>query len=188
MKYSLHWLQTQIQKGTQPSYLFFWGHTPKNENSIDKSCFSQWYPSPFNINEVNYKTAEHWMMVKKALLFYDSETAEKILAAEKPAVAKALGRKVKNFDAAIWSNNAYNFVIEGNYHKFSEKEQLKNYLLNTGNAIIVEASPPDIIWGIGLPQDAPEAADPFKWRGTNLLGFALMEVRDQLNEQNATTT
>ena len=105
---------------------------------------------------------------------------EKILAAEKPAIAKALGREVKNFNAAVWADTSYKIVVEGNRHKFAQNESLKSFLLHTDNKIIVEASPPDAIWGIGLAQDSEEAQNPFTWKGTNLLGFALMEVRDIL--------
>jgi len=180
MKYSINWLQNQIEQGVHVEYMFFWGHTQKQDGVIDKSCFSQWYPSLFDAAGVTYKTAEHWMMAKKASLFYDSEALEAIMAAEKPAIAKAIGREVKNFDAALWNTSAYSIVVEGNLYKFSQRDELKSYLLKTGNKIIVEASPSDAVWGIGLAQDAKDAINPFKWRGANLLGFALMEVRDLL--------
>lgn len=183
MNYSRTWLQSQLEKGIYFEYLFFWGHTPKRENIIDKSCFSQWYPSPFVVDDIIYATAEHWMMAQKALLFGDEEIFQQIIAAEKPAVAKALGREVKNFNPAVWEAAAFSIVVEGNKHKFSQNESLKTFLLYTGNKVIVEASPADVIWGIGLPQDASDAANPFKWRGTNLLGFALMDVRDNLKSE-----
>ncbi len=178
MKYSLKWLLGELQRGVHLDYLFFWGHTQKKEGVIDKSCFSQWYPSGFTADGVNYLTGEHWMMVKKALLFDDCETAKKILASEKPAMAKQLGREVSGFDTELWTKSSYEIVVEGNKHKFSQNSFLKNFLLQTGNKVIVEASPPDTVWGIGLSQDAKEALNPSQWRGSNLLGFALMEVRD----------
>lgn len=180
MKYSVKGLQEELERGVQLDFLFFWGHTQKKEGVIDKSCFSQWYPSGFITDGINYLTAEHWMMAKKALLFDDRKTLEKILASEKPAIAKQLGREVSGFDTEIWAKSSYEIVVEGNMHKFSQNEFLKKFLLQTGNKVIVEASPPDTIWGIGLSQDAKEAINPFQWRGTNLLGFALMEVRDLL--------
>jgi ribA/ribD-fused uncharacterized protein len=182
MKYSLEWLIKELNEGVQPEYFFFWGHTPKRQDLVDKSCFSQWYPAGFTVDGIIYRTAEHWMMVKKALLFNDPESAEKILAAPNPAVAKKLGRELKNFDAALWASHSYEIVVQGNKHKFSQNETLKTVLLQTGNKIIVEASPVDNIWGIGLAHDAKEATNPFEWKGTNLLGFALMEVRSMLKE------
>lgn len=180
MNYSLERLKSEIEKETHFKYLFFWGHTPKREDVIDKSCFSQWYPSPFTVDGITYATAEHWMMAQKSRLFQDEEVFQKIIAAEKPAVAKALSREVKNFDAAVWDESSFSIVVEGNKHKFSQNENLKTFLLHTGDKVIVEASPADAIWGIGLSQDTNEATNPFRWRGTNLLGFALMEVRDLL--------
>ena len=180
MKYSINWLQNQIEQGDHFNYFFFWGHTQKQEGVIDKSCFSQWFPSPFEVDGINYKTAEHWMMAKKAELFKDEEALQKILVAEKSAEVKAIGRTVKNFYPVTWNASAYSIVVEGNMHKFKHEQQMKSFLLQTGSAIIVEASPADAIWGIGLPQDAEDAMNPSKWRGTNLLGFALMEVRDLL--------
>lgn len=182
MKYSIDWLQSEIEKGKHFDYLFFWGHTPKREGVIDKSCFSQWYPSAFVVDGITYATAEHWMMAQKAKLFNDEEIFQKIIATEKPAVVKALGREVKNFDADSWNASAYAIVVEGNQHKFSQDEELKQFLLYTGDKVTVEASPADFIWGIGLSQDAREANNPFQWKGTNLLGFALMEVRDNLKK------
>lgn len=180
MNYSLHWLQNKIEQGNPFEYLLFWGHTPKQAGSVDKSCFSQWYPSVFIVDSISYRTAEHWMMAKKAEFFNDNEVFQKIIAAEKPAEVKALGREVKNFDAVVWEAASFGIVTEGNRHKFSQNKALKSFLLSTGEKVLVEASPSDVIWGIGLPQDAKDATNPHKWRGTNLLGFALMEVRSTL--------
>lgn len=182
MKYSLQWLQNQVENKPGLDYLFFWGHTQKQAGIIDKSCFSQWFPSPFYVDDVCYKTAEHWMMVKKALLFNDNNSAAQIIVADKPSSAKAIGRTVTNFNAALWNEQAFNIVVEGNKHKFSQNAALKDFLFGTGNQIIVEASPADAVWGIGLAQDAADAGNPLKWPGNNLLGFALMEVRDLLSK------
>jgi len=183
MQYSVEWLKSQIERQNNPEYLFFWGHTPMKPGAVDKSCFSQWYPSSFIVDGIVYLTAEHWMMVKKASLFNDSASLENILSAEKPAEAKAIGRSVKNFDPEIWSASSYD-IVKGNRHKFWQNIEMKNFLLQSGDKIIVEASPADPIWGIGLPQDRKEAKNPFQWRGTNLLGFALMEVRDLLRSNS----
>jgi ribA/ribD-fused uncharacterized protein len=183
MKYSIDWLKQQIEKGSAVDYLFFWGHKPKVPGVVDKSCFSQWFPSTFVVADVHYHTAEHWMMIHKAKLFKDADALSEMLTTPKPGTVKALGRKVKNFDKAVWDSQAYDIVVEGNCHKFSQNETFKTFLINTGNKVIVEASPRDFIWGIGLGQDRKEAMDPNTWRGTNWLGFALMEARDQLNKK-----
>jgi ribA/ribD-fused uncharacterized protein len=179
MKYSIDWLQQQTEQDIYFEYLFFWGHKIKQAGVIDKSCFSQWYPAPFTVDNIVYPTAEHWMMAKKALLFNDRSRYNDIIASDSPAIAKKQGRAVSNFDEAVWKQHAYGFVVEGNLNKFSQNLALKEYLVRTGSKVIVEASPFDKIWGIGT---SAHETNPFKWKGTNLLGFALMEVRDQLNE------
>lgn len=181
MKYTLDNLKERFDKGEELKYLFFWGHTQK-DGEITKSCFSQWYKSPFTVDGNTYTTAEHWMMAKKALLFANNDIFEQTLKVHTPAEAKKLGRKVKNFDEKIWNDNRMNIVVEGNLHKFSQHPDLADFLRNTYNKILVEASPVDNIWGIGLNQNSKGVYNPYKWRGENLLGFALMEVRDRLTE------
>lgn len=172
-------LQLAIQQGLQAKYIFFWGHQSKN-NQIDKACFSQWFPASFTINDVTYPTAEHYMMAEKARLFNDIETLSKILNAKTPAQAKALGREVKSYDDQLWIENRFDIVVTANLAKFEQNTDLKTFLISTSNRILVEASPVDKIWGIGLAQDHPDAHQPMLWQGLNLLGFALMKVRDWL--------
>ncbi|SDD57475.1 ADP-ribosylglycohydrolase family protein [Pedobacter soli] len=161
-------------------FLMFWGHQPAPNGEITKTCFSQWWLSAFVHEGINYKTAEHWMMAKKAELFGDTTILAKILDAKTPAEAKKLGREVSHYHDDIWVKNRFEIVRQGNYLKFSQNEALKDYLLATEKRILVEASPVDSIWGIGLAHDHPDAAYPEKWKGLNLLGFALMQVRDEL--------
>ncbi|MCC9017546.1 NADAR family protein [Flavobacterium lipolyticum] len=164
----------------ESKFLFFWGHQPTKDGSISKTCFSQWWLSAFTVDKVTYKTAEHWMMAKKAELFNDNEVLAKIIKANSPAEAKKLGRQVKNYDDTLWLANRFDIVTQGNYHKFSQNPDLKAFLLNTDERVIVEASPVDPIWGIGMAGDHKDVLNPEKWKGLNLLGFALMEVRDEL--------
>ena len=158
-------------------YIFFWGHTQKGEE-ITKTCFSQWYPYTFIIDNVTYHTTEQYMMVQKALLFNDTEIHTKLLEAIHPKQFKELGRKIRNFNEDIWVAHRYNIVLTGNIAKFSQNQDLKNFLLTTNKRVLVEASPHDQIWGIGLSADTPNVENPNNWKGLNLLGFALMEVRD----------
>ena len=180
MNYSLQHIQQQFNDGKSLKYLFFWGHKPATDGSTTKSCFSQWWEVEFTVENKTYKTAEHWMMAEKARLFKDEEIRDKILTVNHPNDAKKLGRKVKNFDPKIWDEKKYEIVVEGNYHKFSQHESLRQFLINTKDRIIVETSPVDTIWGIGLHQDDEKAMNPNLWKGQNLLGFALLEVRDRL--------
>ena len=174
MKYNIE------NTAAESTFLFFWGHQSNKDGSISKTCFSQWWLSSFEVDKVIYKTAEHWMMVKKAELFNDNEILEKIIKANSPAEAKKLGREVKNYDDKLWLANRYEIVKQGNYHKFSQNTDLKTFLLNTKDRVLVEASPVDPIWGIGMASDHKDVMNPEKWKGLNLLGFALMEVRDEL--------
>ncbi|MGC4040847.1 MAG: NADAR family protein [Flavobacterium sp.] len=174
MKYTVGTIEKQSK------FLFFWGHEPSKDGSITKTCLSQWWLSPFVVDGTGYKTAEHWMMAKKALLFNDRVNFAKILQASSPAEAKKLGREVGNYDDAVWKEHRYEIVKEGNFHKFSQNPELKAFLGQTQNRVLVESSPVDPIWGIGMAHDHMEANLPEKWQGLNLLGFALMEVRDEL--------
>ncbi len=120
------------------------------------------------------------MMASKARLFGDVSIAEQVLDASGPKEAKALGRKVSGFNNSIWEENRSQIVVKGNYHKFMSNQELADFLLATSGKVLVEASPVDRVWGIGLPAHDSNASNPLRWRGDNLLGFALMEVRDLL--------
>jgi ribA/ribD-fused uncharacterized protein len=173
-------LAALVASGAKVKYLHFWGHQPQRDGSMGAGCLSQWWRASFEIDGRAYATAEHWMMRSKAVLFGDAEMAEKILTASHPRQAKALGRQVRGFDQQTWDANRYAIVLAGSVAKFGQHDDLRAYLLGTGKRVLVEASPMDRIWGIGLSKDDPRAADPARWRGLNLLGFALMEAREML--------
>lgn len=164
-------------------YLHFWGHAPRKDGTIGASCLSQWWPSPFVVDGVRYATAEHWMMAAKARLFADAEAERKALEARSPAAAKKAGRLVRGFDEAIWERERFAIVRAGCLYKFGQNGELREFLLTTGDRVLVEASPLDRIWGIGLAADDERAQDPAQWRGLNLLGFALMEAREELRQE-----
>ncbi|MFZ4931694.1 NADAR family protein [Chryseobacterium sp. Mn2064] len=178
MKYTIQNSIERFQKKEKIKFLFFWGHTAKDE--ITKSCFSQWCPGKFEEEGIIYRTAEHYMMAGKAKLFNDGEMLEKILQSPSPNQVKSLGRKVKNFDPQLWEEHKYEIVKKGNLLKFSQNQKFKDFLLSTGEKTLVEASPYDKIWGIGMLETDRRAENPLLWQGENLLGFALMEVRDEL--------
>lgn len=182
MKYSLKWAIEEAKTGKPMTFLPFWGHTGK-PGKIGKHCFSQWFPCEFTVDGVPYHTSEQYMMAQKALLFQDQETYRKIMAADNPADYKALGRQIRNFHQDVWDAEKFKIVVQGNVAKFGQNRALLEYLLSTEGKIPVEASPYDGIWGVKLGIDRPEIHDPAQWRGENLLGFALMEARDILREQ-----
>ena len=168
-----------VNHGNKVKYVFFWGHQ-KPKSGISKSCFSQWFESSFDVEGNNYKTAEHYMMAEKARLFSDSEAEKRILESKNPGEAKKLGRNVIGFNEAEWIKRRFEIVVKANIEKFNQNTELKEFLLNTGNRVLVEASPVDKIWGVGLAEDNEAIDNPNKWKGLNLLGFALMEARERL--------
>jgi len=180
MTYDRSWLEAAVRAKSRPKLLFFWGHQPSKDGRITTSCLSQWWPAPFSVGGLTYPTAEHWMMAGKARLFGDNQVATQILAAGSPRQAKQLGRQVSGFDAARRDAEKYRIVTEGSFEKFRQHKALGALLLSTGDQVLVEASPVDRIWGIGLAADDERAGNPLLWRGENLLGFALMEARDRL--------
>lgn len=181
MKYSVESIKQMVSAKPNVIFIYFWGHT-QNTNCLTETCLSQWYDVTFEVSGVKYHTAEQYMMAQKALLFDDRQVYEDIMLADNPRDYKALGRKIKNFDRTIWDSKKYEIVVEGNKAKFSQNLNLMKYLLSTGDAILVEASPYDRIWGIGLYPGQAAKGSIDQWRGLNLLGAALMEVRDWLRE------
>ncbi|MFE2586446.1 NADAR family protein [Streptomyces sp. NPDC059378] len=179
-------LVREVHAGAGIKYLPFWGHRPRPDGKLGTSCLSQWWPSPFVVEGVAYATAEHWMMAGKARLFGDPEAERLVLAAGHPAQAKKAGRLVRGFDETVWERERFRIVVEGSVHKFGSDPGLRHFLLGTGDRVLVEASPVDRIWGIGLAADDEAAADPRRWRGPNLLGFALMEARERIRAQGST--
>ncbi|MFF2330518.1 MULTISPECIES: NADAR family protein [unclassified Streptomyces] len=173
-------LLARTERGKKVKYLYFWGHRPRPDGGIGASCLSQWWPAPFTVDGVAYASAEHWMMARKARLFGDAEAEAGAVSAKSPAQAKKVGRLVRGFDEAVWERERYALVVAGSIHKFDHHPRLREFLLNTGDRVLVEASPMDRIWGIGLAADDPRAKDPASWRGLNLLGFALMDARAEL--------
>ena len=163
-------LSTKELLETNKGFEFFWSGT-----------FSQWKSCKFYENGIMFTSAEQYMMYHKAILFGDVRIAKEILAINHPKEIKALGRKVKNFDEKIWNQNKYEIVKKGNILKFSQNPRLKKELLNTGDSILVEASPFDDIWGIKMGEFDPNRFDPLNWKGQNLLGFGLTEVRIWIN-------
>lgn len=183
MKYNNDWLQEQHKNDKTIAYQFFWGHQSNTSKPIGKTCLSQWFESAFEYQGIQYLTAEHWMMAKKAQLFRDQEAFEKIVHCKSPKAAKAIGRQVKGFEHAIWISKRESIVKNGNYLKFKQHPSLWEYLNGTEDKILVEASPYDKIWGIGMKVGDPGIENPRNWKGLNLLGYALMEVRQYLRTE-----
>jgi hypothetical protein len=140
--------------------------------------FSNWHKSKFTVDGVEYNCGEQYMMHCKAIFFNDFETAQKIMATEKPSEQKALGREIKNFNSAGWDKVKYDLVKTGLREKFLQNENLKDLLMKYRGCIFVEASPYDRIWGIGY--DEVEAMENMENWGLNLLGKILTELSNEL--------
>lgn len=150
-------------------FVFFYG-----------GCFSQWYRCSFEIDGVRYNCAEQFMMTEKARLFNDEGKEKQIMAASHPRDQKRFGREVSGFVKETWDAVAKDIVYRGNHAKFSQNPVLLEELLATKGKLLVEASPTDVVWGIGLGMDDPLKENRENWRGTNWLGEVLTKLRDDL--------
>lgn len=164
----------KIQKEPEKVVLFH------RENEKPYGCFSNWYPCRFEEEGIVYSSSEQYMMAKKALLCNDLEIYEQIMHTDSPSLCKRLGRKVKNFDPDKWNQARWSVVYHAVKAKFSQNEDLKKILLQTDDQIIAEAAPRDRIWGIGMNASDNGTDNPENWKGQNLLGQILMQVRKEL--------
>ena len=153
-------------------YHFFWS-----------GPFSQWQRARFEMDGVEFNTAEQAMMYHKAKVFGDDAIAEQILATSDARKQKALGRKVKGFDNAVWDQHKEDIVLRANRAKFGQNKGLRRKLFQTGDRMLVEASPLDLIWGIGLDADNARSTPPDQWPGQNLLGKIITQVREELKAE-----
>ena len=179
-------VQDKFNNGEDLDFIFFWDKGMYINGEMNKGCCTQWHRGrPFTVGCIEYQTAEHWMMSEKARLFGDYDSTQNIFNSDHPRDALALGRSVKNYDQVKWNTHKFDIVLRGNYHKFSQYDELKNWLLSTGDSIIVEASPHDKIWGVGLMESDPAIMNPNLWEGENLLGFAIMKVREMFRNNES---
>ena len=152
-------------------YYFFW----RAEDFL-----SQWHFAPFRLDDILYSSAEQYMMYHKAVSMKDQNTAQYILGTQDPSMQKWLGKKVQNFDKVLWDSISQSVVKTGNFAKFRQNPNLRVQLLETSGKLLVEASPFDRRWGIGLPAGDERCHDRSLWKGTNWLGFILTEIREEL--------
>ena len=153
--------------------VFFWKVDEEN------GWMSNWYRRKFVIDDFEYLHVEQYMMSRKAKLFHDAASYTAILRETDPQECKRLGKGVKPFDPLQWNQVKYEIVKTGNRAKYEQNPDLKQKLLDTGNAVLAEASPRDRIWGIALDAATAACTNPFTWPGKNLLGRILMELRDE---------
>lgn len=184
MYYEWQALKEAWTRGERFEFTKFFGHTGCTIENPTNACFSQWFPCTFKVDEVTYNCMEQYMMAEKARLFKDGYYEHLIMKSKSPKEIKAYGRAVRNFDEKVWYDHCRDIVRKGNIAKFTQNPTLKEYLLQTGQNILVEASPYDRIWGIKRKVDDPKSDNPLQWLGYNYLGFALTYVRDYIKENN----
>lgn len=165
--------ETEIVTGVNGKpYVFFYG-----------GPYSNWFMQPFEYNGKTYNCSEQYMMEMKAIVFGDAEIAKQVMEAKSPDVQKRLGRLVAGFNPDHWLGVCEELMVPALVAKFTSAEWLKETILNSGDATLVEASPYDKIWGVGLSRLDPAILDETKWRGANLLGKVLMAAREIIKEQ-----
>jgi len=172
-------ITTQQSKPLQ-NYIAFFGVRNKSIDNPNEDCLSNFFIASFKVDTHTYICVEQYMMAGKALLFKDEIKFKEIMSETNPANMKRLGKQVTGFDPAVWKRNKIRIVREGVLAKFSQHIALKNYLLSTGTNVLIEAAPYDAIWGVGCEAHNPNLIYPEKWPGSNLLGFILMDVRDEI--------
>ncbi len=172
-------LASAVESGASFEVLLFYGHRP-DAHGLGKGCLSNWWPCRFALDGRVWASTEQWMMYEKARLFGDVTRMEAIAATEDPGRVKALGREVTPFGEASWAAQRYAVMVRGLRAKFTQDGALAKFLAGTRGKVLAEASPSDRVWGIGLREGDEGAQDPRRWRGANLLGFALMDVRDEV--------
>ncbi|WP_305768236.1 NADAR family protein [Candidatus Epulonipiscium viviparus] len=178
-KYDINWL---IQE-KNVEYFAFWGHKTRNSGKLTSSCLNQWWASDFIYENEKYWCMEQFMMEQKALMFNDVLTWSEIRNCNDQKKIRKLGKKVTMFDEEIWNERREEILLKGNLAKFLCNESIKEFLLSTENKVLVEISPYDKVLGVGLNKNDSRLEDINAWQGKNLLGFALMTVRDWIREE-----
>ncbi len=181
-KYSKAWLcQNSAEDKAQEIYMF-WTPLPEESETedISKACFSPLWMQEFVSGISTYSCVEQFVTAQMAELFGDKTVREEIMKCDDPRWIKALGRRCEGFNAEIWDMVKYTVMLNGNWYKFSQNKRLRDFLLSTGDRVLVYASPYDNVWGSMFAEGDDKANFPENWEGRNLLGFALMEVRDEL--------
>lgn len=185
--YTPLWLRDQLQAGAKLRFLsFLRPNAPLGK--IDRACLSPWYGCRFEIDGIKYNSLEQYLKSEKARLFEDEDIRQRIMSTSDTETIKNLGREVRNFDEEKWTKVKFGLAVKGNLAKFGQNLSLKEYLLSTEERILVETHPYDKVWGVGLPEGHPAIRQPEIWPGSNLMGFALMVVRDSIKaslEENA---
>lgn len=175
LKYTIEELPQVLETN---NIIAFW--KPKNTANIGSHVLTQWHKCKFKLGNFQYNNTEQYMMMEKAKLFEDDFIYEQLKKPMHPKEYKALGRKIRGFEEKTWDKAKVEIVYKGNHAKFTQNKDLEKYLVQTKDKIIIEASPYDTVWGIGLAVTSDDLLIPENWKGENLLGFILMQVREEI--------
>lgn len=175
-------IRDRYNRGEKLEFKFFYGHLPSSSGKLTTSCFSHWWMQPFVINQTYYCCVEQWLASEKARLFGDEKSYHIIMNSTNPLVMKSRAEAIKNVKKSRENLNLCNLIYQGNFAKFSQNPDLKDFLFATGDEVLVYASPSDAVQGIYMKATNPKCTNPNNWEGENLLGFTLMDVRDVLKE------
>ena len=139
--------------------------------------FSNFAYSPFILDGIKWENTEAAFMYYKAIHFKDFKSAEQIKKETNPVKAKGLGRAVSNFNDAEWEKARYAYMYKVNLAKYTQNSLFFETLMNTKELVLVETNGNDRVWGIGLYASDDRVLDEDKWKGRNLLGNVLMDIR-----------
>ena len=141
---------------------------------------SNWYLSSFELDGIHFSSCEQYIMYRKCMIFGDQASADAVLSTDDTETQQSIGKTAKGFIPAVWDGMKQPLLMRGLYAKFTQNEDLKQLLLETGDTYLVECAASDHIWACGRKLTDDRRFDITKWNGQNLLGFALMEVRSAL--------
>lgn len=182
-QYTPLWLREQLQAGVKPWFLqFYRPNAPLGK--IDKACLSLWYSCTFEVDGIKYDSIGQFLMAEKARVLGDEEVRSQIIQLRHRDEIDKVGNDIWSRKAEAWDKQMFHLAVKGNLAKFEQNPSLRSFLLETQNRILVETDPNDLIWGIGLKEGQREIQNPDLWPGSNLMGFALMVVRDKIQSHD----
>lgn len=174
----------RYDSGESLRFVFFGECHSEFTDSVGKECFSRWYSLAFEIEGKSFFCIEQYMMAEKACFFDDEECERRIMNNNDIEDITLLGQQIKIFDGFLWDNYKKDVIRQGNVAKFADNKELFEFLISTDDAILVEATPYDVVWGIGMREGDQGIDNPHNWKGENILGFTLMKIRDFFNQMN----
>jgi ribA/ribD-fused uncharacterized protein len=173
--------QKLTKKEPEPEPILFAGSDESQGTYRDFSTMSN---HEIEIEGTKYPSVEHYYQAMKAIAFKDDETLKKIMKTKTSKAVKALGNKVKDFNEEKWNEQRFDAMYKAVRAKFVQHPELREKLVETGDKKIGYADARDMYWSIGTSMGLEKAKSPSKWRGQNVLGKILMELREEFIEDS----